>query len=419
MAFGFAGGCGGPGRPVQAPVAANPFAPVSAAVPQVQGHAGGPHGAGPTGPNLGKGSELSRVYCMPDTEGHDLGGVNCMAMVDDKVYTGGKDGCLFVWQGRPGAGGDFQLVQDNQPIVMPSSICSLCYDPSSKWLFCGLWDGNIQAYCKDPPAEERLMGHRRSVSSIIVHSGVVVSGSNDGTIRLWTRNQQARRFQMHGQAMNNPSGPVNAVRILGDGLWAGGMTGITCFDLNTLQPRGTIPSQHPVASLLELDGHMLATYRNGDVKIFDAAGNEKYLHPSRGEHTSNQGACIMTHPLDGKPMLLCGQQLGYVTAYDLPDFRPRGSWACKHNSDVRAILDVKAGGLFLTAGGHSDVMVWKWGAGGATAHHAPGPGGVGAFRAASPFAPAGGMGMGMAPQAASPFGAPAAGYGVAGDGMMG
>merc|ERR1712151_545616 len=69
---------------------------------------------------------------------------------------------------------------------------------------------------------------------------------------------------------------------------------------------------------------------------------------------------VMMHPTANKPMLLCGQTQGYVTAYDLPDFRPRGSFVCKNNSDIKAIKDVKCDGLFLTGGMHGDIMVWQW-----------------------------------------------------------
>merc|ERR1719401_721914 len=117
--------------------------------------------------------------------------------------------------------------------------------------------------------------------------------------------------------------------------------------------------------MLQLEGHMLITFRNGDVKIFDGTGSEKFVHPAVGEHTSNTSAALMMHPLENKQMLLCGQKFGYVTAYDLPEFRPRGSWVCRHNSDIRALLDVKANGMVVTAGGQSDVMVWAFGRPGA------------------------------------------------------
>lgn len=349
---------------------------------------------GPTGPMLGKGSELQRVYSMPATMGHS-DGINCMTMVDDRVYTGGRDNQLFIWRGAPGPGGTFELVQDMQPVALGSSVTSLVYEPATKWLFCGLWSGAIQAFCKEPIVSDSLLGHRRSVSSLTVHSSVVISGSNDGTVRLWTRNPQTGRYQAHGQALNNPTGAVTSVRVLNDGLWVAGQNGITCFDLSTLQPRGTVASTHQVTGLLECTGYMLATFYNGDIKIYDAGGTETFNLPSRGEHTSNTAVELMTHPIANKPILLCGQQYGYVTAYDLPDFRPRGSFVCKHNSDVKAIVDAKFGGMFLTGGAHGDVMVWQWGA--------PGIGATTVPTVANPFASA------VAQVASSPFAAPALG----------
>mmetsp|Transcript_17144 Transcript_17144/g.36806 ORF Transcript_17144/g.36806 Transcript_17144/m.36806 type:complete len:380 (+) Transcript_17144:171-1310(+) len=342
-------------------VVRNPFA---AAPPQ--GAGGPPGGAGgrggdqnsPTGPILGKGSELSRLWSMPDTMGHS-DGINCMVLVEDRIYTGGRDGNLFIWRGNQTPQGGFELVQDAPPIALNDSVTSLHYDPASKWLFCGLWGGTVVAYCKDPMAEERLTGHRRSVASIALHSGVLISGSNDGTVRLWTRPQG--RWQMHGQPLNNPSGAVTVVKVVNNALWVAAQNGITCFDLETLNARGTIAANFQVTGLLDCDGYCLATYRNGDIKVFDGTGNETFNFPSRGEHTSNTAVGLMTHPVANKPMLMCGQQFGYVTAYDLPDFKPRGSFVCKTNSDVKAILDVKFGGLFLTGGVHGDIMVWQWG----------------------------------------------------------
>merc|ERR1711957_694306 len=262
--------------------------------------------------------------------------------------------------------------------------------------------------------EERLEGHRRSIACLQVHTSVLISGSNDGTVRLWTRNPQIGRFQAHGPALQNPSGAVFDTAVMNDALWVAGQNGITCFDLGSLQARGTIPANHQVTGLRECSGFMIAAFRNGDIKVYDPSGTETFNLPSRGEHTSNISMELMMHPVAGKMMLLCGQQYGYVTAYDLPDFRPRGSFVCKNNSDVKAIVDTKVGGLFLTGGVHGDIMVWQWGTpdpnaaagggfapGGFAPQMAPqqlrnpfasnggGPAPVGAAVAANPFAPAG------------------------------
>lgn len=360
---------------------------------------------------LGRGSELSRLWAMPPNMGHQ-GGVSCIALVDDRVYTGGRDSNLFIWRGVQTANG-FELVADRQPITLESNVVSLFYDSQSKWLFCGLWSGDIQAYCKEPVMEDRLVGHRRCVSSLVVHSSVLVSGSNDGTIRLWTRNPQSGRYQGYGEALNNPSGAVTAVKVLNDALWVAAQNGITCFDLATMSPKGTISSTHQVTGLVECTGYMLATFRNGDLKVYDAVGAESFTLPSRGEHTSNTAVQMMTHPVGNKPMLLCGQQYGYITAYDLPDFRPRGSWLCKNNSDVRAILDLGMQGMFMTGGVHGDIMVWQWG----TPSGAPGSAPAGAPpTASSPFA-AGGTHQVVANPFAS--GAPAMGMGGCAGGCCG
>merc|ERR1740121_2302326 len=267
---------------------------------------------------------------------------------------------------------------------------SLCYDAASKWLFVGLWSGDIQAYCREPVVQDRLAGHRRSVSCLLIHSGVLVSGSNDGTVRLWTLNTQTGRYQNHGQPLNNPTGAITAICMLNESLWVAAQNGVTCFDLASLQPKGSIPSTHQVTGLLDCQGFVLATMRNGDLKVYDAAGTETFCLPSRGEHTSNTAVEIMMHPVANKPILLCGQQFGYITAYDLPDFKPRGSFVCKNNSDVKAILDVKFGGMFMTAGTHGDIIVWQWGAAAPAAQVAASPFAAGPAQAPNPFAAPGG-----------------------------
>eukprot|EP00933_Yihiella_yeosuensis_P055313 TRINITY_DN54044_c0_g1_i1.p1 TRINITY_DN54044_c0_g1~~TRINITY_DN54044_c0_g1_i1.p1 ORF type:complete len:392 (+),score=51.01 TRINITY_DN54044_c0_g1_i1:80-1255(+) len=379
---------------ISAPVAASPFAAAPAQVGGAPANRPGIPDPNATGPILGKGSELQKLYYMPHNMGHN-GCVQCIAMADDgKIYTGGRDESLFVWkaQGTPQTG--LSLVQDCPPIALGSGVTALLYEPNSRWLFCGLWSGEIRAFCKDPVKDERLQGHRRSVTCLCVHSSVLISGSNDGTVRLWTANPQTGGFQCHGQPLQSPTGAVSSIKVLGDALWVGSANGITCFDLNSLQPRGTINSVEQVTGLIECQGFMAATFRNGAVKIYDSSGGEIFSRPPMGEHTSNTAVELMTHPIANKPMLLCGQQYGYVTAYDLPEFKPRGSFVCKDGSDIKAILDVKSGGMFLTAGFHGDIVVWMW-----TTPGANQGGGFGAQpqqAAPSPFAPSpcgGGGGM--------------------------
>mmetsp|Transcript_9432 Transcript_9432/g.15256 ORF Transcript_9432/g.15256 Transcript_9432/m.15256 type:complete len:393 (+) Transcript_9432:128-1306(+) len=390
---------------------ANPFVPGGGNMSLGAGQQGRQGGADcPTGPILGPGSELRRLYSMPHTMGH-ASAVQCLAMVDGKVYSGGRDNQLFMWRGDKQPGQEFQLVQDGAPIACSSSVNSILYDAPSKWLFLGLWRGDIQAYCKEPVMDCRLEGHRRCVSSLVFHTNVLVSGSHDATVRLWTPNPQVGRFEPCGQPLTNPSGPVNAVRVLNGSLWVGAEEGITCFDLTTLQAKGTIPSPVGVSKMLELDGYMLAAYKNGEVRIFDGNGGQIHLHPSRGEHTSNTAIEMMMHPFERKPMLLCGQDFGYTTVYDLPDFRPRGTFVSKNQSHVTSIVDIKADGMFLTSGFHGDIMMWQWQQGGGKGM-GMGGGNSNVPVAANPFA-----GTGNVPVASNPF-APSGMGGMGGTDLM-
>jgi len=149
---------------------------------------------------------------------------------------------------------------------------------------------------------------------------------------------------------------------------------------------------------MQFENFMIGTFRNGEVSIYDASGAQIFNRQPMGEHTSNTAVQLMMHPVANKPMLLCGQTLGYITAYDLPEFRPRGSFCCKDRSDVKAIVDAQSEGLFLTAGLHGDIIIWRWTQGGQAS--------VSPF-APSPFGAPGGMPG--APAASNPFGPPGGG----------
>eukprot|EP00438_Fugacium_kawagutii_P014065 Skav204172 [mRNA] locus=scaffold903:464307:469322:- [translate_table: standard] len=134
---------------VSAPMGSNPFAP--APVGQAATSRAGVPDETATGPMLGKGAGLEKVYYMPHNMGHN-DGVNCMIMAEGKIFTGGRDEQLFVWRPERSPSGEMQLVQDCPAIHLGQSITSLCYEASSTWLFCGLWSGAIRAFCKQPVA---------------------------------------------------------------------------------------------------------------------------------------------------------------------------------------------------------------------------------------------------------------------------
>merc|ERR1712048_1144230 len=132
--------------------------------------------------------------------------------------------------------------------------------------------------------------------------------------------------------------------------------------LQIMQSAGTVASSERVLCLLAFEGHVVVAYRNGVIKAFNPEGVETFSHGPLGHHNTNTAVALMRHPDGGKAILLCGQKLGYVTVYDLPEFRPRGTFSTGYDGDVTAILDLEQNGLFATCGLSGDVILWRWGA---------------------------------------------------------
>eukprot|EP00429_Kryptoperidinium_foliaceum_P119345 CAMPEP_0176295754 /NCGR_PEP_ID=MMETSP0121_2-20121125/57832_1 /TAXON_ID=160619 /ORGANISM="Kryptoperidinium foliaceum, Strain CCMP 1326" /LENGTH=114 /DNA_ID=CAMNT_0017636847 /DNA_START=6 /DNA_END=347 /DNA_ORIENTATION=+ len=104
-----------------------------------------------------------------------------------------------------------------------------------------------------------------------------------------------------------------------------------------------------VVALVPYSDRVIAALADGSVKVYGEGGEEFSSGPI-GEHTTNTAVAIVRHPHANLDLLLCGQQLGYVTAYELPAFRPRGTFTTGYEGDVSAILPLGGEGVFATFG---------------------------------------------------------------------
>jgi len=243
-----------------------------------------------------------------------------------------------MWTGRRTREGGLALAEDNE-VQFHAGVSSLLFHAESKWLFCGLLDAQIRAFRQDPPAEATLAGHGEAVTSMLVHESVLLSGSHDGSIRAWRCDASGTCF-VCVTTIPSPLGQVFKLHLQPGALWVGAQRGISCLDLQTMQPRGNVESIARVVGLLPYRDCVIAAFANGIIKVFDAAGNEQFSHGPLGEHTTNTAVALMHIQRAQKDVLLCGQELGYVTVYDLPEFRPRGSFTTGYDGDVMAIVDM-------------------------------------------------------------------------------
>lgn len=305
-----------------------------------------------TGPHLGKGSELLKVWSMPDDLGHD-DGIETAILLHDRLCTGGSDQKLKLWRGEV-VDGVVTLMEDNN-VELVAAVTALCFHAESSWLFCGLADGQIKAYRQEPSAECTLTAHAGAITSLLVHASILLSGSRDATVRAWRHDGTCFACLA---TLPSSMGQVLALCVQG-GLWLGAEQGVVLVTLETFQPATTIQLSAPVVDLICFENYIIVALADGVVKVFDSCGKEMCSHGPLGEHTTNTAVTLVRHPA-GKMTLLCGQAFGYVTAYDMPDFSPRGTFCTGYGMDVTSIVDMGANSLFITCGLGGDVIVWRW-----------------------------------------------------------
>jgi len=299
-----------------------------------------------------------KIWAFPN-HCQGLAGISCAILVGDQLCTGCVDGQVWCWKGVMQSG-SLALSQQTH-ICLPAKVTAMLHHAPSGWLFFGLATGQIRACKPEGQTEALLEGHTAAVTALQVHEAVLISGAADGTIRLW-RCCDGSRFECQA-TLQNSAGPVSTLLVqLPESLWVGGMHGINCLRLTTMQSVGMIASTERVVALLPIATHVLAAYANGMFKAFSAAGLETFSYkPPEGQTSATTTVALMHHP-NGQVMLLCGQQLGVVMVYDvLPEFNTRGAFCTGYRGDVSTIVDIRQGGLFATCGLTGDVTMWRWG----------------------------------------------------------
>eukprot|EP00397_Hematodinium_sp_SG-2012_P035059 GEMP01037670.1.p1 GENE.GEMP01037670.1~~GEMP01037670.1.p1 ORF type:complete len:516 (+),score=58.43 GEMP01037670.1:135-1550(+) len=319
---------------------------------------------GPTGPMLGKGSELRRVHTIhAKTNNGHWDTVDALAMFNDKLVSASSDKTAIIWKGNAGGPYGLSLVKDNQ-LKFRIGCNSLYFEPSAQMLFCGLNNGEIKCFQASPPREMLLVGHQKAVTCQTSQptpngEGVLITGSLDGTIRFWVFNQSASCFNCTHQ-LESHCGPVCSIQVLGECLWVGGERGMSCLNLLSLQLVGKIDCSSPMCGpFILFENYIIASFKDGSVGIYDQQGNEMYMQSAQGEHQSNTAVGLVKHP-SGVPLILCGQRGGFVTAYELPSFKPRGSFKGVDGSDVTSILDLGLDGMCVVGGDYGDLTIWQW-----------------------------------------------------------
>lgn len=264
----------------------------------------------------------------------------------DKLYTGSKDETVRVW--------DCQSGQCMAVINLGGEVG--CMINEGPWIFVGV-PNVVKAWNTQNNADLSLSGPVGQVYAMVVGNGLLLAGTQDGSILAWKYNAATNNFEPAASLLGHTVAVVSLV-VGASRLYSGSMDhSIRVWNLETLQCMQTL-TQHTsvVMSLLCWDQFLLSCSLDQTMKVWAAteSGNLEVTYTHNEEH-GLLTLCGM-HDKEGKPILLCSSNDNTVRLFDLPSFSERGKIFAKQ--EIRAI-QTGPGGLFFTGDGTGQVKVWQ------------------------------------------------------------
>lgn len=288
------------------------------------------------------------LHC--EVRGAHSGGILAMTMTEQGIYTASMDKSLKRWKPVRKGDGRFELVAE-LTIPLPESCFCLLF--SGGWLFCGLWDGKVRAFSQDG-TEATLSGHNRRVTALLIHQGVLVSGSADREVRLWQMDQASKVFTCSHTIADSMPGAISRLHVLGDHLFVGGVSGLAMCNLTSLKVTKLLPPTRAVADFLEFQGHLIVAYSDGGLRIFDAEGTLKSeMKPLEA------GPILSLAGLESGPRVLCGHSRGQVSTILLPSFEYKTHFQALAGHRVESIFCAGHDGIFLLGSQDGTLQLWQ------------------------------------------------------------
>ncbi|KAL9265663.1 Zinc finger CCCH domain-containing protein [Drosera capensis] len=265
----------------------------------------------------------------------------------DKLYTGGKDSTVRVW--------DCQSGQCAGVINLGGEVG--CLISEGPWVFVGI-PNLVKAWNAQTGTDLSLSGPVGQVYALVVGNDLLFAATQEGTILAWKYNPSVNTFEP-AASLPGHTGPVVTLVVGANRLYSGSMdNSIKVWNLETLQCMQTLVEHKSVVmSVLCWDQFLLSCSLDKTIKVWVAteSGNLEVTYTHVEEH-GLLTFCGM-HDSASKPLLLCSSNDNSVRLHDLPSFSDRGKIFAK--DEIRSI-QVGPGGLFFTGDGTGQVRVWKW-----------------------------------------------------------
>lgn len=330
------------------------------------------------------------VEFLSDLKGHKRK-VTCMCLDQERgqLLTGSHDQTVRVWNCQTGeCEATTQVGGEVDSMLMQAGF-----------LFVGVktaqGQGQIKVWNMSNMQHTVLEGHVGQVTALAAANGMLFSGGQDKTIRVWKVNPATGNFECAAVLQQEQDGhrlSVSFMCVSEPFLFSGDTGGtIKVWDLEAGVIKQTLikahkNSQHPaIMSLLIWEGHLISGSLDGDIKIWEpadpATGNVVnptciYVYPERDESQSRgrgrgrsyssrgpsaNGVLSMCGVADlaGKAVLMVSYNTeNSIRLFELPTFIDRGSLS--HIANARAMTGFPPGNLMIGGDEHGKVKCWRW-----------------------------------------------------------
>eukprot|EP00747_Dinoflagellata_sp_TGD_P167827 gnl/TRDRNA2_/TRDRNA2_193013_c0_seq1.p1 gnl/TRDRNA2_/TRDRNA2_193013_c0~~gnl/TRDRNA2_/TRDRNA2_193013_c0_seq1.p1 ORF type:complete len:445 (+),score=74.23 gnl/TRDRNA2_/TRDRNA2_193013_c0_seq1:106-1335(+) len=276
--------------------------------------------------------------------------IMAVCITADCVYSASRDKMLKRWKVQKNAQGRFELVPEIE-IPLGEQCWSMLY--VGEWLFCGLGDGSIRGYKKDGN-QQTGRNHTKRVTALLVHEAVLISGSSDGAIGLWQMGADGNSFSCTHSITEGITGSCTCLAVLQGHLWCGGTSGIAIVELTSLKVVKQLPPKKFVASFVTYEGHLIVSYADGSLVVFDAGGNVKHT-----QQALPAGPVLAMCGLEVGPRLLLGHAKGQVSSIGLPMFEFKRWWQALEKCKVQTLCAVGSDGIFIVGAENGNLQVWQ------------------------------------------------------------
>jgi WD40 repeat protein len=301
-----------------------------------------------------------------------------------KIFTGSYDGFWRLWNTA-------SMVKEFEHQVGKVEAIKV----ASNFLFCGFENatvalpetnvGMIHAWNlgtpTNPPLELQIQSpllpyaHNACTSCIIVEGDKIVSGSKDGSIRLWTFDAASNGFLLN-QTVAGHAGQVTGLQLIDTLLWSSSVDhSIRVWDLSKngacqfLINKEHMGHSDAVTGLLKFASpagqFVLSSSLDGTIKAWNGTSGECVASETHGDGVVSMALAADQH---SNPILLIGLESGNIMCRNVVQtaktpafcllFTLSSKYTAGHEGAVKCLTEGPSS-TFYSGGGDGKLMVWQ------------------------------------------------------------